>query len=125
MGISPDVSAAIVAQRQKKAFGTMQDAAAIVPTSPRFAVGAGNTIWTLRATARLRRPDGTFSDVIRTAAATVQIPRRARPGGPFLPLQVLRWYDDAWSQAIVPPGVDMGPSTGNVPDAPVAVAGLP
>jgi general secretion pathway protein K len=119
MGIQPDVSAAIVARRQSHALGTMQDAAAIGPIMGRFAIGGGNAIWTLRAAARLRRPDGTFSDVVRTAAATVQIPRRTRPGGPLTPFQVLRWYDDAWSQAIIPPSAGMPPATGNVPEAPV------
>jgi general secretion pathway protein K len=130
MGIAPDVSAAIVARRQSRPFRNMQDAQDAMATAafvPRFAIGAaGNaTLWTLRAAARLRRPDGTFSDVVRTAAATVQIPRRARPGGPLTPLQVLRWYDDAWSQAIIPPNTGMPPATGNVPEAPVtAEAGL-
>ena len=119
MGIQPDVSAAIVAARQSHAFGTMQDAAAFIPVTQRFAIGVGNSIWTLRATARLRRPDGAFSDVVRTAAATVQIPRRTRPGGPLTPLRVLRWYDDAWSQAIIPPGAGMAPATGNVPETPI------
>jgi general secretion pathway protein K len=131
MGIAPDVSAAIVARRQSRAFRNMQDAQNAMATAafmPRFAIGAaGNaTLWTLRAAARLRRPDGTFSDVVRTAAATVQIPRRTRPGGPLTPLQVLRWYDDAWSQAIIPPNTGMPPATGNAPEAPVrAEAGLP
>ena len=131
MGMAPDVSAAIVARRQNRAFRNMQDAQDAMATAafvPRFAIGAaGNaTLWTLRAAARLRRPDGTFSDVVRTAAATVQIPRRTRPGGPLTPLQVLRWYDDAWSQAIIPPNTGMPPATGNVPEAPVtAEAGLP
>jgi len=119
MGMQPDVAAALVARRQSKAFGSMQDAAAIVPAAPRFAIGGGNSIWTLRATARLRRPDGSFSDVIRTAAATVQIPRLTRPGGPMTPLRVLRWYDDAWSQAIIPPSANTPPASGNVPEAPV------
>jgi general secretion pathway protein K len=130
MGIAPDVSAAIVARRQSRAFRNIQDAQDAMATAafvPRFAIGpAGNaTLWTLRAAARLRRPDGTFSDVVRTAAATVQIPRRTRPGGPLTPLQVLRWYDDAWSQAIIPPNTGMPPATGNAPEAPVtAEAGL-
>src|SRR5579863_3493752 len=118
MGMPPDISAAIVARWQSQVFGAMQDAAAIGPVPPRFAIGGGNTNWTLRAAARLRRPDGTFSDVVRTAAASVQIPHRTRPGGPLTPLRVLRWYDDAWSQAIVPPHAGMPPATGNVPEAP-------
>jgi general secretion pathway protein K len=119
MGVPPDVSAAIVARRQNQAFLKPQEAATLGSAMPRFTIGGGNTIWTLRAAARLRRPDGSFSDVVRTAAATVQIPHQTQPGGPLTPLQVLRWYDDAWSQAIVPPNAGMPPASGNVPEAPV------
>ena len=119
MGMPPEMSAAIVARRQSQAFGSLQDAAAMGPLPPRFAIGGGNILWTLRAAARLRRPDGSFSDVVRTAAATVQIPHQTQIGGPLMPLQVLRWYEDAWSQAIVPPNVGMPPATGNAPGAPV------
>jgi general secretion pathway protein K len=125
LGMPADVAAAIVARRQSQPFLALQDAAAMGPLLPRFSIGAGNAIlWTLRAAARLRRPDGSFSDVVRTAAATVQIPHRTRPGGPLTPLQVLRWYDDAWSQAIVPPSAGMPPATGNVPEAPPSVAAI-
>ncbi len=42
-----------------------------VPT-PRMGIG-GNLIWTLRASARLRRPDGSPSEVVRTSAAVVKL----------------------------------------------------
>src|SRR5579859_52985 len=97
MGIPPDVLDKIVEGRQ--ALRTIKEAAI-----PRFGAGPVNTrYWTLRATARLRRGDGSFSDVIRTAAATIKILSRTQLGGPLSPLQVMRWYDDAWSQAIIPP----------------------
>src|SRR5262249_21272734 len=75
----------------------------------------GISIFTLRATARLRAPDGSFSDVVRTAAAVVQL-TRPLPGRPRIgyPVHVLRWYDDAWSQAIVPPDEHTSGYAGNV-----------
>ncbi len=50
---------------------------------------ARHTIYTLRATARLRRPDGSLSDLRRTVAALVKIYGvNARPS-----YTILRWYD--------------------------------
>jgi general secretion pathway protein K len=53
----------------------------------------GNTIFQLRATARLRTPDGRLSDLRRTAAALV----KAMPVGYDAPYHILRWYDFAWA----------------------------
>jgi general secretion pathway protein K len=53
----------------------------------------GNTMVTLRATARLRLADGKLSDLRRTSAALVKY----MPGGSAVPYQILRWYDTAWS----------------------------
>jgi general secretion pathway protein K len=52
----------------------------------------GNFIISFRATARLRTPGG-FSDLKRTVGAQV---RYLQPGSPTA-LNVLRWYDTAWS----------------------------
>jgi general secretion pathway protein K len=50
---------------------------------------ATHTIYTLRATARLRRPDGSLSDLRRTVSALVKIyGANARPS-----YTILRWYD--------------------------------
>jgi len=69
-------------------------------SAPRMTTG-GLSIWTLRATARLRKPDGTPSEVVRTASATVKL---LDPQNYFMaPVHVLRWYDDAWSQAAIAP----------------------
>ena len=57
----------------------------------RLRVG-GNSIFTLRATARLRRPDGGLSDLRRTVAAQVKF----MPPGYDSPYHILRWYDNAW-----------------------------
>jgi general secretion pathway protein K len=53
----------------------------------------GNTILTIRATARLRLPDGKLSDLRHTAAAQVKY----MPMGYDAPIHILRWYHTAWS----------------------------
>ncbi|HEY2015268.1 MAG TPA: hypothetical protein VGH38_17280 [Bryobacteraceae bacterium] len=53
----------------------------------------GNTMVTLRATARLRLANGQLSDLKRTVAAQVKYMRM----GQNPPLHILRWYDTAWS----------------------------
>jgi general secretion pathway protein K len=53
----------------------------------------GNSIVTLRSTARLLLPGGKLSDVKRTVAAQVKF----MPPNYDAPLHILRWYDAAWS----------------------------
>jgi general secretion pathway protein K len=53
----------------------------------------GNTILTIRATARLIQPDGQASDLKRTVAAVMKY---FQPGSESA-VDVLRWYDNAWS----------------------------
>ena len=53
----------------------------------------GNWIATMRATARLRTPDGKLSDLRRTVAAQM---RYQQPNSKFA-IDNLRWYDTAWS----------------------------
>ena len=60
------------------------------PAGARLPVG-GNSIFTIRATARLRRPDGSLSDLRRSVAAQVKF----FGAGFNPPYQVLRWYDHA------------------------------
>jgi general secretion pathway protein K len=57
-------------------------------------MNGGNAIVTFRATARLRLPDGKFSDMRRTVGAQVKFVPFASAESPFY---VLRWYDTAWS----------------------------
>ncbi len=75
---------------------------------PNLVVG-GNVMWTLRATARLRAPDGQATPILRTAAATVKLLDRKRFA---MPLHVLRWYEDAWTQFAVTPPALPGPPPG-------------
>jgi len=53
----------------------------------------GNSIVTFRATARLRLPNGQLSDLKRTVAAQVKYMSQ----GIVPPVNILRWYDAAWS----------------------------
>jgi general secretion pathway protein K len=57
-------------------------------------LSGGNAIVTFRSTARLRLPNGQFSDMRRTVGAQVKyLPY----GSADVPYYVLRWYDTAWS----------------------------
>ena len=102
VGVPPSSIAQIVARRAVKPFLDMGEAQNMGVSAPGLGAG-GNLMWTLRATARLRRADGSPSDVIRTSSATVKL---LDPKQFFqMPLHVLRYYDDAWSElAIAPPG---------------------
>ena len=101
MGMAASDVSAVVARRRDQPFHNMGEVSAMGVNAPRMGVG-GVVIWTLRATARLRRPDGGPSEFVRTASATVKL---LNPQNyPALPVHVLRWYDDAWSQAAIVPG---------------------
>jgi len=108
-GVSEQSAMQIVARRRQAPFRSTQDISGMFgPGSGRFRVG-GNTIYTLRATARVRLPNGAPSEVVRTASAVVKVldPKQFFPDT----LHVLRYYDDAWSQdAIAPPGPGALPS---------------
>jgi general secretion pathway protein K len=95
VGLPPYAIQALIARRQaapltqQDLFGFLQSVGA---TLGRFRV-EGNRIATLRATARLRLPDGKLSDLRRTVAAQV----RFQQPGSKMAIDVLRWYDTAWS----------------------------
>jgi hypothetical protein len=95
MGVPPDAVAAVVARRRVEPFRSDADLTAFFQGAPeivsRLRVG-GNTIYTVRATARLRRADGSPSDLRRTVAAQVKL----LPPGSNPDYHVLRWYDNAW-----------------------------
>jgi general secretion pathway protein K len=92
---------AVVRRRTAQPFRNLKEVADLGIPMARLGLG-GRTTWTLRATARLRRPDGTPSDVVRSAAAVVKViaPTRQRP---TLQIPVLRFYEDAWSEFAVAP----------------------
>jgi general secretion pathway protein K len=87
LGIPQDAVNAIV---QMRPFLKAQDFAAFAQGNPVFATlrYGGNSIFTLRATARLRLPDGELSDLRRTVSATINFQVKGDP-----PVVVMRWYD--------------------------------
>jgi general secretion pathway protein K len=95
VGLPPDVAAAMVARRNAKPF----DPGALAAFLGAYgANGArlrleGNSIITMRATARLRVANGSLSDVRRTVGAQIKY----MPQGYDAPIHILRWYDTAWS----------------------------
>jgi general secretion pathway protein K len=102
-GASEQAAVQLVERRKVTPFRDMNDVAGVLGSNTgRFRVG-GNTIYTLRATARLRLPNGSPSEVVRTASAVVKVldPLLYAPNT----VHVLRFHDDAWSQdAVAPPG---------------------
>jgi general secretion pathway protein K len=99
IGVPPEGVASIVTRRKVAPFKNMGEVSAMGVPTARMSVG-GNLIWTLRASARLKRPDGTPSEVVRTASATVKL---LDPRGYTIPVHILRWYDDAWSESAIIP----------------------
>ena len=95
IGLSPFAISALVERRRIAPFTDQQLFAflqSIGVSNPRLRV-EGNSILTLRATARLRLPNGQLSDLKRTVAAQVKYMR----AGMDPPIHILRWYDTAWS----------------------------
>jgi general secretion pathway protein K len=113
-GMTPAEAARVVEIRKNAPIRAMSDLNAAGVRSGRLTVG-GNLIWTLRATARLRRPDGAPTDVVRTSAAVVKllVPREQYFQ---MPIHVLRFYDDGWSEfSAAPPRVAVPPVPGRFP----------
>lgn len=91
VGLAPDAVAAVVTARRLQPFnpGQLQAlAAGFGPSAGRLTVGGGS-IYTVRATARLRLPNGQLSDLKRTVAAMVKF----APPTKDAPYHILRWYD--------------------------------
>jgi general secretion pathway protein K len=93
-GVPPEGVAAVVQQRRVQAFHTQNDLAPFAeiagPGFPRLRVG-GHSVFTLRATARLRLSNGQLSDLRRTVGALIKL----MPPGFDAPYHVLRWYENA------------------------------
>jgi general secretion pathway protein K len=87
LGVPQDAVNAIV---QMRPFMKAQNFAEFTQGNPVFGTlrYGGNSIFTLRATARLRLPDGELSDLRRTVSATVNFQVKGDP-----PVVVMRWYD--------------------------------
>lgn len=94
-GLSPEGVAAVVERRRAMPFRNDGEIGAFGHGAPGFGrlrVG-GNSIFTIRATARVTLPNGGLSDVRRSVAAMVKF----MPDGYPEPYHILRWYDRAWS----------------------------
>lgn len=86
-GVAPEDAAAIVRARAERPIDSGQLAAiqtSLGPAGGLLGIG-GNSMYTLRATARLRGADGKLSDLRRTVAALVK-----QLAGKY---EVVRWYD--------------------------------
>jgi general secretion pathway protein K len=96
IGIPADAVYAIVGRRRIQPFASAQEVGEFAPGGGpafgRLRMG-GNSIFTIRSTARTLLPNGQLSDLRRTAAATVKY----MPTGEEPKIQILRWYDNAWT----------------------------
>ena len=117
LGATPRAIAQLVQRRAQQPFHNLGEVAALGIPIDRLEVGGGGSvehlIWNIRATARLRRPDGSPSEVVRSASAIARLVLPPKPPGrnrgPIQRVQVLRFYEDAWSEfAAVPPGPAAG-----------------
>jgi general secretion pathway protein K len=95
LGIPQSAVDQIMAQRPYKSMDEVRPLIEGAPGAASLHVG-GNTIWTLRATARLKLAGGKLGDLRRSVAAMVKYFDKADAEQPY---QILRWYDDAWSPA--------------------------
>ena len=110
VGVPAGAIDAIMRRRAVAPFRDFGEVSGLGIPTPNLTLG-GNKIWTLRATARLRRPDGSTSDVLRTSSATVKLLDMRTNAA--MPVHVLRYYDDAWSElAIAPPKTGGAASAG-------------
>jgi general secretion pathway protein K len=93
LGIDPAAVQSILERRRRKPFEMMEELEPVRQFggegAQRLAIG-GLSIYTLRATARLRLPDGGLSDLRRSVAATVKFLGPAFQA----PYHVLRWHDN-------------------------------
>ena len=96
VGISPEDAQAIVQRREVQPVANFVEFAelqrALGPSGQRLTLG-GNTMFTFRATARLKQADGKLSDLRRTVAALVHFTFADIRKGTPESVEVLRWFD--------------------------------
>jgi general secretion pathway protein K len=99
LGASPAAIAQLMQRRAQAPFRNLAEVAALGVPVDRLEVNGEHLIWNIRATARLRRPDGSPSEVVRSASAVAKLilPPQNRLRDP-IQLRVLRFYEDAWSE---------------------------
>jgi hypothetical protein len=94
-GLSPEAVMAVVERRRMapfRSYGEIAEFGHGAPGFGRLRLG-GNSIFTIRGTARINLPNGGLSEVRRTVAAVVKY----MPDDSPVPYHILRWYDHAWS----------------------------
>jgi general secretion pathway protein K len=96
VGLSPASAATIVKNRAQRPILDYRELAEIAqalgPAGLRLRIG-GQTMFTLRATARMKRPDGSLSDMRRTTGALVKFNFPGNRENKTPGFEVLRWYD--------------------------------
>jgi general secretion pathway protein K len=96
VGIQPEDAATIVRSRAThpildyRELGPLQTGLGLA--GQRLRIG-GNSMFTLRATARMREPNGRLSDLRRTVAALIKRWLPGNPLGKAPGFEVVRWYD--------------------------------
>jgi general secretion pathway protein K len=94
LGVAPEAAHQIAALRTAAPIRDIKEVGELAGAAARRLRVGGSSIYTLRSTARLRLPDGRFSDLRRTVAAQVKF---LWPG--HVPrYHVLRWWDQATSE---------------------------
>lgn len=90
-GVSGPAAEAVAAMRRQAPVRNLQSVAPLLgPAAARFRI-SGDNIYTLRAVARLRLPDGRLSEVRRAVAMTVQMYSTVSPDA----YRILAWQDSA------------------------------
>ncbi len=96
VGLSPEDALAIAQRRAIRPYLDSNDMAELQQTlgvsGQRLMLG-GRVMYTLRATARLKQPDGKLSDLRRTIAALVQFNFPGNTKNKPVGYQVIRWFD--------------------------------
>jgi general secretion pathway protein K len=96
IGLGPDDARAIVQRRAVKPFADFQEFAELVQSlgeaGRRLTLG-GRSMYTLRATARLKQADGRMSDMRRTVAALVQFNFPGNNRNQAVGYRVVHWFD--------------------------------
>lgn len=94
IGVPPDGIVALLQIRRQRAFNKLEELQPYAATAgagfSRLRTG-GNSIFTLRATVRLRLANGQLSDLRRTVAAQVKF----MPPGYGASYHILQWYENA------------------------------
>jgi len=96
IGISPEDTATLVKSRANHPILNYKDFSQIVqslgPVGSKLGFG-GQTMFTLRATARLRQPDGKLSDLRRSVEALVKFYFAGNLANRLPGYDIVRWYD--------------------------------